>query len=188
MSRHLSRRVQQAVCSRLFAPSSSLSTPLFAPVLSRRHNATSTSADVSPKVAGIVDQIASLTLLETADLVAALKTRLNITEVAMPVHAIPQLPTAASPAAGAAPAAAAPEPEEKAPEKTQFNVKLEKYKDDAKAKVIKEIKSLIPGLSLVDAKKFVESAPKVVKENLSKDEAEKIKKQLEAIGATVVLE
>jgi large subunit ribosomal protein L7/L12 len=92
---------------------------------------------------------------------------------------------------GAAPAAAAPaEEEEAAPaaqEKSLFNLKLEKFDAASKPKVIKEIKALL-GLSLVDSKKFVESAPKQMKEGVPKEEAEKIVETLKAVGATVVME
>lgn len=94
----------------------------------------------------------------------------------------------------AAPAAAAPaavEAEEEAPpaqqEKTLFSVKLMSFEATAKPKVIKEIKSLL-GLSLVDSKKFVESAPKMMKEAVPKDEAEKIVATLKALGAVVEMD
>ncbi|RAR03020.1 putative mitochondrial 54S ribosomal protein MNP1 [Stemphylium lycopersici] len=93
--------------------------------------------------------------------------------------------------AGPAAAAAAPvEEEEAAPaaqEKTLFNLKLEKFDAGAKPKVIKEIKAML-GLSLVDSKKFVEGAPKMMKEGVPKEEAEKIVETLKAIGGTVVME
>lgn len=92
---------------------------------------------------------------------------------------------------GAGPAAAAPaEEEEAAPaaaEKTLFTLKLDRFDAGAKPKVIKEIKALL-GLSLVDSKKFVESAPKVMKEGVPKEDAEKIVETLKALGATVVME
>ncbi|KZO92146.1 ClpS-like protein [Calocera viscosa TUFC12733] len=132
------------------------------------------------KVQRIVDEISSLTLLEAADLVSQLKTRLNIQEIAMPA-------AAAGPAAPAA-AAAEPEEEEKPKEKTMFTVKLEKFEAASKAKVIKEIKAIVPNMNLVEAKKFVESAPKVIKENVPKEEAEKLMKTFTDLGATVVLE
>lgn len=91
------------------------------------------------------------------------------------------------PAGGAAAAPAAAAEEEKPAEKTEFNVKIDKVDASAKAKVIREVKNLA-GLSLVDAKKFVESVPKVLKESVPKEEAEKLKKALEALGATVNLE
>lgn len=94
-------------------------------------------------------------------------------------------------AAGPAQAApAAVEEEEAAPaaqEKTLFNLKLESFEASAKAKVIKEIKGLL-GLSLVDSKKFVESAPKVMKESVPKEEAEKIIETLKGLGAKAVME
>lgn len=94
--------------------------------------------------------------------------------------------------AAAAPAAAAPveEAEEAAPaaaEKTLFTLKLQGFETASKAKVIKEVKNML-GLSLVDSKKFVESAPKMMKENIPKDEAEKIINAMKELGATVVME
>ncbi|KAG2226809.1 hypothetical protein INT45_005774, partial [Circinella minor] len=139
-----------------------------------------TNAAVDPKIANIVDQIETLTLLQTSELVSQLKTRLNIQDIAMPVG----MPMGGMPGAGAAAPAAE---EEKPAEKTEFNVKIEKVDASAKAKVIREVKNLA-GLSLVDAKKFVESVPKVLKETVPKEEAEKLKKALEALGATVQLE
>jgi large subunit ribosomal protein L7/L12 len=97
----------------------------------------------------------------------------------------------AAPAGAAAPAAAAAEEvEEAAPaaaEKTLFTLKLEAFEPGSKPKVIKEIKTLL-GLSLVDSKKFVESAPKVMKESVPKDDAEKMIATLKALGATVTME
>lgn len=97
---------------------------------------------------------------------------------------------AAGPAPGAAQAAAPAEEEEAAPkqeEKTLFNLKLESFDAAAKPKVIKEVKAML-GLSLVDSKKFVESAPKVMKEGVPKEEAEKIIETLKAIGGVVKME
>jgi len=127
-----------------------------------------------------VDDISGLTLLQAADLVAALKSRLNIQEIAMPT---------AAPVAAVAPAvveeAAA---KEKPKEETIFNVMLESFDAAAKPKIIREVKALVPNLTLIDAKKFVESLPKVVKENLSKEDAEKLKATFEGLGAVVKLE
>ncbi|KAK1922602.1 ClpS-like protein [Papiliotrema laurentii] len=134
---------------------------------------------ISPKIAPIVDSISSLTLLEVSELVTALKERLNITEIAMP--------SATAPAA-AAPAAASEAPaEEKPKEKTIFTVKLEKIDAAQKAKVIREVKAIMPNMNLVEAKKFVESTPQVLKDNVPKEDAEKLKATLEALGATVSL-
>lgn len=92
---------------------------------------------------------------------------------------------------GAAPVAAAPvEEEEAAPKaeaKTLFNLKLKSFDAAAKPKVIKEIKALL-GLSLVDSKKFVESAPKLMKEAVPKEEGEKIVETMKALGAVVEME
>ncbi|EGF83543.1 hypothetical protein BATDEDRAFT_9160 [Batrachochytrium dendrobatidis JAM81] len=137
----------------------------------------STEVESSAKITKIVDEIATLNLLETASLVSALKIKLNIQDVVM------SAPAAAAPAASSA----APV-EEKPKEKTSFKVTLQKFDPASKAKVIKEIKAILPGANLVEAKKFVESAPKTIKEDVPKDEAEKIKAVLETNGATVTLE
>lgn len=110
-----------------------------------------------------------------------LKTRLNITEIAMPAASAPTA-GAAAPAEDAAPA------EEKPKEKTIFTVKLEKIDAASKAKIIREVKAIMPNMNLVEAKKFVESVPKVLKENVPKEEAEKLMKTLQDLGATVALE
>ena len=91
-------------------------------------------------------------------------------------------------AAPAAPAALAEE--EAAPaqqEKTLFNLKLQSFDAAAQPKIIKEIKAML-GLSLVDSKKFVESAPKMMKEGVPKEEGEKIVEALKALGGVVVME
>ncbi|KAI5960898.1 MNP1 [Candida theae] len=143
----------------------------------------SPSSPVDPKITQIVDQISTLTLLETSQLVNELKSKLNISDIALPV--------AGAGGAGGAAAQAAPAEEEEAKqpveEKTMFAIKLESFDAKSKPKVIKEVKGLL-GLSLVESKKFVESAPKVLKENVAKEDAEKIKATLEGLGAKVVLE
>ncbi|RDL37383.1 Uncharacterized protein BP5553_04816 [Venustampulla echinocandica] len=170
-------------CARTLLSSSSLRVSTVC--LAQRRNPTSskrwssTEAAVNPKISGIVDQISQLTLLETADLVTSLKSRLNIPD--MPMGGF---------AAAAAPAAAAPVEEEAAPaqqEKTLFNLKLESFDAGAKPKIIKEIKGML-GLSLVDSKKFVESAPKLMKEAVPKEEAEKIIAALKALGGVVTMD
>jgi large subunit ribosomal protein L7/L12 len=103
---------------------------------------------------------------------------------------IPDMPMGGFAAAPAAPAAAPVEEEEAAPaqqEKTLFNLKLASFDAAAKPKIIKEIKSML-GLSLVDSKKFVESAPKMMKEAVPKEEAEKIIETLKALGGVVTME
>lgn len=136
------------------------------------------AAPVDPKISAIVDQISTLTLLETSALVTELKTRLNISDIALP---------AAGAAPAAAPAAEAEAPKEEVEEKTIFSIKLESFDAKSKPKIIKEVKTLL-GLSLVEAKKFVEAAPKVLKDNVAKEDADKIKATLEGLGAKVALE
>lgn len=133
---------------------------------------------VDPKISQIVDQISTLTLLETSSLISELKTRLNISDIALPA------------AGAAAPVAAAPveeEVKEVVEEQTIFAVKLDSFEAKAKPKIIKEVKSLL-GWSLVESKKFVEAVPKVLKDNVAKEDAEKLKATLEGLGAKVVLE
>jgi large subunit ribosomal protein L7/L12 len=121
-------------------------------------------------MAEFVDWIETISVLELSQLVKALEDRLGVSAAA-PVA------VAAAPAAGAA---AAP-----AEEKTEFTVELTAA-GAQKIAVIKEVRA-ITGLGLKEAKDLVEGAPKAVKENVAKDEAEKIKKQLEAAGATVTI-
>ncbi|KAK2466414.1 hypothetical protein APHAL10511_002056 [Amanita phalloides] len=135
-------------------------------------------ASTDPRISRIVDDISGLTLLQAADLVTLLKSRLNIQEIAMPVSAAPV----------AAPTATEAPEQEKPKEKTSFDVKLESFDAAVKAKVIREVKALIPNLTLIEAKKFVESLPQVLKENMPKEEAEKLKATLEGLGAVVKLE
>ena len=120
------------------------------------------------KMAEFVDWIETISVLELSQLVKALEDRLGVSAAA-PAAA------AAAPVAGAA----------AAEEQTEFTVELTSA-GSAKIAVIKEVRT-ITGLGLKEAKDLVEAAPKAVKENLPKDEAEKIKKQLEAAGATVTI-
>lgn len=111
------------------------------------------------------------------------QTRLNIPDLPVGGFAM-----AAGPGApGAAPAAEEEEAAPAAAEKTLFNLKLESFEAASKPKVIKEVKNML-GLSLVDSKKFVESVPKVMKESVPKEEAEKIIETLKALGAKVIME
>ncbi|XP_028912916.1 39S ribosomal protein L12, mitochondrial [Ornithorhynchus anatinus] len=137
--------------------------------------------DYPPKIRRLVHDIAGLTLLEIADLNELLKKTLKIQDVG-PV-----------PAAGAAAARVPPEAaeEEAAPEpkeRTHFTVRLTEAKPVDKVKLIKEVKSHIQGINLVQAKKLVESLPREIRANVAKAEAEKMKAALEAAGGTVVLE
>ena len=120
----------------------------------------------------LVDELSSLTVLEAAELSKLLEEKWGVSAAA-PVA------VAAAPAAGGAGAAAAAPAEEQ----TEFTVVLAKA-GDKKINVIKEIRT-ITGLGLKEAKDLVEGAPKLVKEGVNKDEAEKLKKQLEEQGASV---
>jgi large subunit ribosomal protein L7/L12 len=117
----------------------------------------------------IVDDLSSLTVLEAAELAKLLEEKWGVSAAA---------PVAVAAAGGGAAAAAAP-----VEEQTEFNVILT-VAGEKKINVIKEVRA-ITGLGLKEAKDLVEAAPKPVKEGVSKDEAAKIKKQLEEAGATV---
>jgi len=140
--------------------------------------------DYSPKIVQIVDEISQMTILEVADLNELLKKKLNIQDVPMMAAAAP---AAAAGAAAAAPAAEE-EVEAKPREKTIFTVKLASFDAGKKVALIKEVKNLLEGMNLVQAKKFVESAPQTLKEDVPKDEAEALKAALEAVGAVVEME
>ena len=119
----------------------------------------------SEKITALIEEVKALTVLELSELVHALEEEFGVSAAAM-----------AAPAAAAAPAAE---------EKTEFDVVLENFGSE-KVKVIKAVRE-ITGLGLADAKAVVESAPKAIKEGVSKDEAEELKKKLEDVGAKVSL-
>ena len=119
----------------------------------------------------IVEELSSLTVLEAAELAKLLEEKWGVSAAAA-------VAVAAAPAAGGGAAAAAEE-------QTEFTVFLASA-GDKKIEVIKEVRA-ITGLGLKEAKDLVEGAPKPVKEGASKDEAEKIKAQLEKVGAKVEL-
>jgi large subunit ribosomal protein L7/L12 len=118
----------------------------------------------------LVDELSKLTVIEAAELSKLLEEKWGVSAAA------PMAMAAAGPAAAAAPAAV---------EKTEFTVVLMAH-GDKKINVIKEVRA-ITGLGLKEAKDLVEAAPKEVKADVSKDEAEKLKKQLEDAGAKVEL-
>ncbi len=124
------------------------------------------------KLEKLVEELSGLTVLEAAELSKMLEEKWGVSAAA------PVAVAAAGPAAGG-PAEAAPVEEEK----TEFDVILAGA-GDKKINVIKEVRA-ITGLGLKEAKDLVEGAPKPVKEGVPKDEAEKIKKQLEGAGASV---
>ncbi len=119
----------------------------------------------------LVDDLSALTVIEAAELSKMLEEKWGVSAAA---------PIAVAAAGGGAAAAAAP-----AAEKTEFDVVLATV-GDKKINVIKEVRA-ITGLGLKEAKDLVEGAPKPVKEGVNKDEAEKVKAQLEKAGAKVEL-
>ncbi|MCF2662453.1 50S ribosomal protein L7/L12 [Pseudoflavonifractor phocaeensis] len=123
----------------------------------------------SEKITALIEEVKALTVLELSELVKALEEEFGVSAAAM-----------AAPAAGAGAAAEAVE------EKTEFDVVLAGFDAAAKIKVIKAVRE-ITGQGLAEAKATVEGAPKTLKEAVSKDEAEELKKKLEEAGAKVEL-
>lgn len=121
------------------------------------------------KIEKLLEEIDSLTVVELAELVKAIEEKYGVSAVA-----------AAAPAAGAVAGGAAAE------EKTSFNVVL-KEAGDQKIKVIKVVRDAT-GLGLKEAKELVDGAPKTVKENVSKDEAEDLKAKFTEVGAVIELQ
>ena len=128
------------------------------------------NVEVLQEMEQFISYVEKLSVLELSKLVKALEDRLGVSAAA------PVAVAAAPAAAGAAPAAAAEE-------QTEFNVILADA-GASKINVIKEVRA-ITGLGLKDAKDLVEAAPKAIKEGVSKEDAQKIKEQLEAAGAKV---
>ena len=129
---------------------------------------------MASKINKLVEEIGSLTILESADLVKALEEKFGVS-AAMPMMA-----------AGAAPAAAAGQVVAAQEEKSEYKVTL-KDGGPEKIKTIKALRSVVSTLSLTDAKNAVENTPSVIAEAASKDDAHKIKKALEEVGAKVEL-
>lgn len=117
----------------------------------------------------IVDELSGLTVLEVAELVKTLETKWGVSAAA------PVAVAAAGGGGAAAPVAEA---------KTEFDVVLTEAGTN-KIGVIKEVRGVVPGLGLAEAKKLVESAPQPLKQGVSKEEADEIKKKMEAAGAKV---
>ena len=125
----------------------------------------------SEKIDALIEQVSNLTVLELSELVHALEEKFGV--------------SAAAPVAVAAgPVAAAPA--EAAEEKTEFDVVMTSFGAE-KIKVIKAVREIISGLGLAEAKALVEGIPAKIKEAVSKDEAEEIKKKLEEVGAAMEL-
>ena len=128
--------------------------------------------EISKEVGKLVDEIKKLKLTEVAELVGALEDEFGVS-AAMPMMA-----------AGVAPAAGAGA--EAAEEKLTYNVELTASGDN-KIGVIKAVREVMPELGLKEAKDLVDGAPKMVKENVKKEEAEAMKKKLEEAGGKVTL-
>jgi large subunit ribosomal protein L7/L12 len=123
----------------------------------------------------IIEAISSMTVLEVSELVKALEEKFGVSAAAPVAFA----------AAGAAPGAAAPAAVEE--EKTEFTVVLKAYEDTKKIPVIKEVRA-VTGLGLKEAKELVEGVPKTLKENVTKEEADKIKGSITAAGGTIEIQ
>jgi len=119
----------------------------------------------------ILEAIASMTVLEVSELVKMMEEKFGVSAAA---------PVAVAAAGAAAPAAAAEE-------KTEFNVILKGFEDSKKIAVIKEVRT-VTNLGLKEAKDLVEGVPKPLKENVSKEEAAKIKDAITAAGGTVEIQ
>ncbi len=119
----------------------------------------------------ILEAIAGMTVLEVSELVKAMEEKFGVSAAA-------PMAVAAAPAGGAA---------EEEEEQVEFTVLLKAFADGKKIPVIKEVRALTQ-LGLKEAKDLVEAGDKAVRENVSKEEADKIKKQLEAAGATVEIQ
>ncbi len=125
----------------------------------------------------MIEEISNMTVLELSELVKALEDKFGVSASAVPAVAMPGMMPAADGAAAAGEAEAAAE------EKTEFDVQLKEFGAN-KIPVIKEVRSLT-GLGLKEAKEKVESAPVVIQEGVSKEDADKAKEQLEELGAVV---
>ncbi|CAN4119095.1 unnamed protein product [Withania somnifera] len=137
----------------------------------------------SERVWKLVDEVSGLTLVEVAELSSIIMKRLGMTE--QPTVGVMKAGAAGLAAAMKGPEAAALE--EKKPEKTVFELKLESYESAQKIKIIKEVRSFTD-LGLKEAKDLVEKTPAIFKKGVSKEEAEQIIDKMKAVGAKVVME
>eukprot|EP01027_Heterolobosea_sp_BB2_P006730 GEZU01010124.1.p1 GENE.GEZU01010124.1~~GEZU01010124.1.p1 ORF type:complete len:261 (-),score=82.60 GEZU01010124.1:114-845(-) len=145
---------------------------------------------IAPHVIDLAERLFKLNLIEANQLSKYMSQKLGIPLGGMPMGApmMGAMPTGGVAAAAPGAAAAAAKPAEKPVEKTEFNVKLEKFDDKQKIKLIKEVRVVNKELGLKEAKDLVEGAPCIVMKKVKKEDADKIKAQLEAVGATVTLE
>ncbi|GMH27760.1 hypothetical protein Nepgr_029603 [Nepenthes gracilis] len=148
-------------------------------------NPTAHRSPPTERVFRLVDEVSSLTLIEVAELSSILMKRMGMKEP--PVVGVMKPGAAVGLAGIAAKAPAVDAQEEKKPEKTVFELKLESYDAASKIKVIKEIRAFTD-LGLKEAKELVEKTPSVFKKGLSKEEAEQIVEKMTAVGAKVIME
>ena len=130
---------------------------------------------MSPKTVEILESLKSLSLLEASELVKQIEEAFGVSAAAS-AGVVMAAPDAAAGGGGG----------EAAEEKTEFDVILESFDAAAKIKVLKAVRNAT-GLGLGDAKALVEAAPKPIKEGISKDEAEALKKEIEEVGGKVTL-
>nr|BBI37192.1 50S ribosomal protein L12 [Palmaria palmata] len=130
---------------------------------------------MTTKISTIIDELKSLTLLEAAELVKQIEDTFDV-DASQSGGGMMMMPGGASGGAASA----------EAEEKTEFDVVLEEVPAPKKIAILKVVRSLT-GLGLKEAKDLVESAPKVLKEATSKDDAEQMKSKLEEAGAVVVI-
>ena len=129
---------------------------------------------MTSKIDNIIEELKGLTLLEAAELVKQIEEVFDVDAAAAASGGMVMMPNAGGGQA------------EEAEEKTEFDVSLEEVPSDKKIAILKVVRGMT-GLGLKEAKDLVESAPKVLKEGTSKDDAEDMKSQLEAAGAKVVI-
>jgi large subunit ribosomal protein L7/L12 len=128
---------------------------------------------MNEKLNSIIEQLKTLTLLEAADLVKEMEKTFGID-------------TSVSVSSGPVAAIAAPAPVEAVEEKTSFEVTLSEVPADKKIAILKVVRS-ITGLGLKESKDIVDNVPKILKDSVSKEESDKIKKELEEAGGKVVI-
>jgi large subunit ribosomal protein L7/L12 len=129
------------------------------------------------KIANIIEQLKSLTLLEAADLVKEIEKTFAI-DTSVSVPSIPVIATGPL---------STPAPAEAVEEQTSFNVTLSEVPADKKIAILKVVRALT-GLGLKESKDIVENVPKIIKEGVTKEESEKIKKELEEAGGKVKIQ
>eukprot|EP01114_Cavostelium_apophysatum_P004171 TRINITY_DN1434_c0_g1_i1.p1 TRINITY_DN1434_c0_g1~~TRINITY_DN1434_c0_g1_i1.p1 ORF type:complete len:262 (-),score=82.30 TRINITY_DN1434_c0_g1_i1:224-1009(-) len=160
---------------------------------------------LDPKIEKLIDEMMRLNVYEMKTFIEAVSKKLGVPDSVFmnPLTSNPYpapsgmqfaasqggaVPTGAAPAAGGAAQAAAAKAAEKPAEKSTFKVKLVKADEGVKYKVLKEIKALKPGMGIVELKKYIENLPQILKEDATKEEAEKWQKQIKEAGGEVSLE